>query len=381
MRLTSSAPRRWLLATGVAVVMLAAAGLAGFRMAVSLLERKVVEALGPTSEMAALRVGWSGVEIDGLRIPAPSGWPSPDALRAERVRIVPTLRSLVSGDSYRIRRVTVTRPYLSALREHGEMSLALPGLRGDAGTPAGGTFAIFGEIALEDGVIEIFDATVSTPPLRMRLEQIAARLQDVTVPGLRGRSSFALDGIVKSGAQAGSAHVDGWVEIGTRDSSITTRLRSVDLVPLAPYLIKPGEAPIRAGRLDLDLRSEVRDGQLHAPGSLTLTGLELEPADGLLSTFMGLSRRATIASLEEKGKRITVDFTLEGAVANPEFSLNEALSTQLTYSLAKALGLSFSGLVEGVGTIGLEGGDAAGEAVKGVGSWIRDLFDGEPEKK
>ncbi len=379
--MNSKTRRRGYLAAALAVVVSAAAGFAAFRMAVSQLERKVAEVLGPSSEMSALRVGWSGVVIEGLHIAAPSGWPSPDALRAERVLIVPTLRSLVSGDFYRIRLVTVTRPYLSALRKDGEISLALPGLRGEASAPGGGTLAVFYEITLEDGVIEIFDATVATPPLRIRLEQIEARLEDVIVPGLSGRSAFTLDGVVKGAPPDGIAHVDGWVEIGTQDSSITTRLRSVDLVPLAPYLIKPDEPPMRAGRADLDLHSEVRDGRLRAPGSLTITGLELEPPEGVFGTFMGLSRRAAIASLEEKGERITVDFAIEGAVTNPEFSLNEALSTQLTYSLAKALGLSIGGLVEGVGMIGLEGGEAAGDAATGIGGWIWDLFDSEPEKK
>jgi hypothetical protein len=105
-------------------------------------------------------------------------------------------------------------------------------------------------------VIEIFDATVATPPLKIRLEQIEASVRDVTVPGLRGRSDFELDGVVKGGKEDGRAHLEGWAEIGTRDSSIATQLRSVDLVPFQRYLIRRGEAGIQSGRFDLDLQSD-----------------------------------------------------------------------------------------------------------------------------
>ena len=44
----------------------------------------------------------------------------------------------------------------------------------------------------------------------------------------------------------GRAHVAGWIDIATRDSSIATRLRSVELVPLQPYLIRKGETGIGA---------------------------------------------------------------------------------------------------------------------------------------
>jgi hypothetical protein len=101
--------RRWLIGAGLALAALAAAAIVAFGAAVALLKGRVAQALGPTSEVAALRVGWSGVVIEGLRIPGPPGWPAKDALRAERVTVTPTLRSLISGETYRIASVTITR--------------------------------------------------------------------------------------------------------------------------------------------------------------------------------------------------------------------------------------------------------------------------------
>jgi hypothetical protein len=374
--------KRWWIAAALALILVPIGAFVAFRMAVSALKARVEAAVAPETEMASLQVSWSGLVIEGLRVPAPKGWPSKDAFRAERVRVVPTLRSLLSGDAYEIRSITVTAPYLSALRGPEGTLRILPGVRAgsaDAHAP-GPPPASIGEITFDDGVLEIYDATVAKPPLRIRLEQIEASIEDVTVPSSTGKSDFELDGVVKGGARDGTAHIAGWIEFATADSSISTRLRDVDLAPLAPYLVHGGEEGVRAGRFDLDLDSEVRSRHLRAPGRLTITGLELEPANDVLGTFMGLQRRALLSSLEEKGKKITVEFTLEGDVANPEFSLNSALSQQVALGIAKSLGLSLEGLVEGVGTIGLEGGEAAGGAVKGIGGLIWDLFGGDSEE-
>jgi len=374
---------RWLIGAGAAFAALVAAGLLAFGAAVSALKGKVAVALGPTSEIGALRVGWSGLSVEGLRIPAPGDWPAKDALRAERVEIVPNLRSLVFGGAVRVYSITAIAPYLSVRRGRDGKLVALPGLfrktDSDTATPSKALDVSIGEIALEDGVLELFDASVSTPALAIRLEQIEASLRDLSVPALRGRSSFELDAVVKGVARDGRARIAGWAELGTRESSITMELRGVDLAPFQPYLLRAGEAGIRSGRFDLDLQSEVRDARLNAPGRITLVGLELAPADGPFDTFLGVSRSAVLTAMKENGDKLTLDFTLAGDIDDPEFSLNEALGTQIAYSLAETLGVSLGGLVKGVGTLGLKGGEALGEAAKGAGGALLDLL--EQEKK
>jgi hypothetical protein len=81
------------------VVLLGLLGGAFFalRAGVRLVERQVTAALGPGSEVGSLRADWNDVEIMDLRIAAPDGWPAAESLRAERVQIVPSWRSLVSA--------------------------------------------------------------------------------------------------------------------------------------------------------------------------------------------------------------------------------------------------------------------------------------------
>lgn len=177
--MTSPRMRRRVVAAVVLLVVLVGGGLVGFRMVLGVLKGKVVEALGPGSEIRTIRVGWSVVEVVGLRIKGPQGWPAADTVRAERVVIVPSLRSLLS-DQLRIGSITIVKPYLSMLRTREEKLRVVPSLlegapaKGKAAAGSSARRVAISRIGLEDGVVELFDATVAQPPLKIRLEQLQA---------------------------------------------------------------------------------------------------------------------------------------------------------------------------------------------------------------
>jgi hypothetical protein len=378
---------RWGLIALAVLVVLIAGGILGFRVAVGVLKGKVVEALGPDSEITGIRVGWASVDVEGLRITAPQGWPAADTLRAERIAIVPSLRSVFSRQ-FRVHSITVVRPYLSALRTTDGQLQMLPslfvGATGKA-TPAGSPAlaaapwtVTIDRITLSDGVLELFDATVTQPPLRIRLEQVQATARDVVVPALTGKTGVDLAGVLKGVRRDGTVAITGWADIASKDSSLHTTLRSADLVGLQPYLIKAHETGVRKGILDLDLQSDVRKNRLTAPGQLTISDLELTPARDAFGTFMGVPRDAVVASLKNKDNKITVNFVLEGDINNPQFSLNETLTTRVAASMAETLGVSLGGVAKGVGGLGLKGVEAAGEAAKGV---VQQLFGGTERKR
>jgi hypothetical protein len=288
--MASGRVRKWGLIALVVFLVLIVGGIVSFWVGIGILKGKAVEALGPDSEIAEIRVGWSSVEVEGLWIKGQKGWPTADALRAERVAVVPSLRSVFSGQ-YRVSSITMVKPYLSALRTKDGKLLVVPSLlagaagegqAGGASTPAVAPSTVtIGRITLQDGVVELFDATVARPPLKIRLEQIQATVRDVVVPALKGRSRFDLTGVVKGVQRDGRATVAGWAEIATKDSSVKTQLRSVDLVALQPYLIKADETGVQKGTLDLDLESDVSKNRLKAPGQVTISDLELAPGKGV----------------------------------------------------------------------------------------------------
>ncbi|MBI3002195.1 MAG: DUF748 domain-containing protein, partial [candidate division NC10 bacterium] len=231
--------RRWGPIALAALLLVGVGALVGLRFAAGLLKGKVVEGLGPGSEVRDVGVGFSGVALEGVRIKGRAGWPAADTLRADRVAVTPSLLGLLSGD-IRVRSITVGRPYLSVWRSRDGSLRFLPSLleAGAAGPPSAGPPAPpvrISRIRLREGAVELFDATVATPPLRVRLEQIDATVRDVSAPTLAGRTRFELTGILKGVQRDGRVRVGGWLESGGRDASVGVQLRSVDLVALQPY--------------------------------------------------------------------------------------------------------------------------------------------------
>jgi uncharacterized protein involved in outer membrane biogenesis len=380
--------KRWGLIAVVVLVVLITGGIVGFRVAVGVLKGKVVEALGPESEIRDIRVGWSSVDVEGLRIKGSRAWPAADTLRAERVVIVPSLRSVLSRQ-IGVQSITIVRPYLSALRtKDGQLHVVPSLLAGTAGkgepaassAPDASRTVSVGRITLRDGMLEFFDATVAQPPLKIRLEQVEATVRDLVVAALTGKTQLDLAAVLKGIQRDGTVTFAGWAEFATRDSSLKTRLRSVDLVALQPYFVKAPDTGVRKGTLDLDLQSDVSKGRLKAPGKLTISSLELAPAKGAFGTFMGMPREAVVASLKNRDNKIAVNFVLEGDVNNPQFSLNETLSTRLASSMAESLGVSLGGVATGAGTLGQSGVEAAGKAAKGAGSAVQRLFGGQKKR-
>lgn len=362
--MTASTLKRKLPIVIAVLVGIGVAGAIGLHFAAEALKSRVERALGPESEVGAITVGFSAIEVSGVRIRGPRGWPATDTLRAQRIVIVPDLRDLLSA-RVRVRRITVEGAYVSVLRARDGRLRVVPSLldakketkAGSAGVPV-----TIGTIELKDGVLELYDATVRQPPHRVRLEQLQTTIGNLQVPDLAGRTQLQMNGVVKGARRDGTLAIRGWMELSSRNSEIGTQLRGVDLIAFEPYLVKASETAVRRGTLDLDLKSAVRERTLRAPGTLTLAGLELA-SKGALNTFMGVPRDAMIGALKDRDGRIAIRFTLEGNLDDPKFSLNESFARHMASSLGETLGVSVEGLARGVGS-----------AARGVGDTVMKLF-------
>lgn len=294
--------------------------------------------------------------------------------------IVPSLKSLFS-DNVKIASIEIDKPYMSVYRTPGKLALVPtllhPGAAREkerAGEPSRRTVTI-DKIALHDGVMEVFDATVGRQPVKTRLERIEAAAHDIVAPALKDKAAFELEAVVKGKQRDGKAKISGWLAQTGRDSSSHFILEGVDLVVLQPYLAKKGDVRVERGSLDLNLKSEVRDNRLDGKGKLVIRDLQLaQSGSGFMGTFMGVPRSAVVNSLKDHNGAIDVDFTLKGDVTHPNFSLNEALSTRIAAGLAGQLGFSLKGLGEGVGSLGQKGVEGVGKAAGGIGDTVRGLF-------
>lgn len=331
---------------------LAVAAFAGLRLAAGRIEAVLQDALGPRASVGRVTLGWYGLELRDLRIRAtPGGWPAEDELRAGRVRISPSLASLWSAH-WKIRRIEIDDGYLSLLRtRHGALRLLPALLERPRAAGAGEALAVeLGQVELNSAAVDFFDAGVRQNPHRLRLDELDARLGPIVWPALDSATGIELGARLKGPHRDGTLSISGTLTAATREAALTAAVRGVDLVALQPYLLKVNEGGVRRGALDLSLEADVKAQHLHAPGRLTLSGLELDSGGGLLSTFAGVPRQAVLAAMQRDG-RLELGFTLEGRLDDPAFSLSDSLAARVAVGLAEAVGVSLGGLVEGVGSV------------------------------
>ena len=344
------APRRRLVLAALAAALLLAALAAGWWAAAARIERGVRDALGPRGSVGAVALGWRGVELHELRVTAAKGWPAADELRAARVIVRPGLWAALTG-RLALGRVIVEDGYVSLLRLRSGKLRVLPALleRPTGGDDGPGQAFEIGVIELKRGEVAFFDASVRRPPLAVRLTDFDAEVGPLVLPALDVPVALQVRATVKGaaadGRSDGTLALDGEVTPATRDADLKLALRRVDLRALQPYLMSVADGGVKRGRMDLDLAPVVQRQQLQAPGRLTLTGLEL--GSGGLA---GVPRQAVLAFMSQND-RIELDFTLEGRLDDPAFSLNENLATRVASGLAARLGVSVGGVVEGVGSV------------------------------
>lgn len=348
------APRRLVrgLVIGLAIALATLAVI--WQLAAHRLQQHLVAALGPRSEVGSIGLTWGGVEILGLRIAAApgSGWPSADELRAPRVVVAPDLWSALRG-RIGVHSVRIEDGYISLLRgRDGQLQVlpALLGRREKAGAERrGGSLPAvrIGDVQLRGTEIAFYDASVSRPPLALRLVDMQARIGPLALPALDTATQIDITAGVRGAraGQEGRLELRGSATGANRDAALKLSLRRVDLLALQPYVNQVAEGGVKRGALDLDLALTVKHQQLHAPGHMTLSQLEL--GDG---NFAGLPRKAMLAFMS-RHDRIELDFTLEGRLDDPAFSLNENFATRVASALGNVVGLSVEGVVEGVGSV------------------------------
>jgi hypothetical protein len=345
---------RWVVALALLVV--AVLVLVALRFALRGLPAQVARALGPRASVEAIELGWTGVQVRGLVLKgAPGRWPAAHELRAARVTIRPALASLWR-EGWTIGALTVEDATLVLLRTREGRIVATPSLLERAGSEKKKESAPLhiDRLVLRDVALELHDASVvprGAAPHRLRLMDAQGDLGPLALPALDEAMTIDLKAAFDGPRRDGRVTLAGRLTPATRDADLKLDAKGLDLVALQPYLLKSGEARVSAGTLDLALHTRAQQQRLHAPGRLTLRGLELQSGGGgPLGTFAGVPRQAVLAAMSRDGA-IELDFTLEGRVDDPKFSLNEVFAARFAFGLAEKLGVTLGGVVEGVGSV------------------------------
>ncbi len=348
-RLASSHHRRFWWVMVICVLILGLLVLVGPAWLKLELRQHLLAAAEPGSSLGEVSLSLTGITLNDVRLQAPHGWPQAEILVAPVIFLAPVWTSLWSKHP-RLRTVQLRGARLSLRRTAERRLELLPGLT--AGTSARAVEQLrIDTLTLTDSSLDIYDAAVAAPPKRLRLSEAQVQLQNLQLPVADVRSSIAITARLP-GSPAGYVQVSGWSNFGSRQSSLQTTLRAVDLRVIEPYLLKAESTGFAGGTLDLQLNSQVQDGQMVAPGHISLSNLKLA-SEGIAESLLKLPRAAVVAALTDKNQRIELDFTLHGQPGQKaELRLNEPVLKQLALVAAEGLGLSLQGIALGLGEIG-----------------------------
>ncbi|WP_176463929.1 DUF748 domain-containing protein [Bordetella genomosp. 11] len=352
------------------LVLLAVIVVGGLHIASRVVVSRIQDMMGDKGHAAHIDVGWTRIVLQDVEIGAPPDWPSRQTLRAARVTLEPDWRSLLS-DRLDIRRVEITDYYLSVLRSADGSLQVLPTLRQRARERAQARGedtdeqgrskreTSVGKIVLDKGRLDFFDGRIAKTPYRVPFENVHAEIGPLHAPANDAHTQIQLRGQMVGKQRRGTVTVDGWLALPSHDADIRTTTTGADVGLLSPYLQRHAPSILAAGQMDLDMTTHIRDQQLSAQGKAKLRDVEFSNSGGLGD----LPRKAVMAALENRKGEVNFDFTLQGSLKDPKFSLTDDLSTRIVGGFAKALGVSVEGVAEGVGS-----------AVKGLGGALGELL-------
>ena len=352
---------------GAVVVVLLLAATGGWFFVMHEMKARVIEALGPLGSVEDIEVGYARITLSRVRLRGPQGWPTDDALRAERVTLNIDMRSMLTNQVH-LNHVTADGFYLSVARfPDGRVEL-LPNLR-QSTREAQATSAeaakharedrLIDHVTLERGAMEFFDESVQKPPYRILISNARANVDNLHFPALTEPTKLDMTGSIKGPSHTGAVAFNGWIKIASKDSQTHTTLRNVDIATLDPYLLQKAGAhtTVTGGTIDLTLDATVRDYRMHAPGTVVLNRLQLSENGNPLDTFLSIPTRVAIAALKNHDQ-IKLDFELDGDLRDPKFSLNESLMKKLAAGFAKTVGVNTEGIAKNAGGVAKSIGDA-----------------------
>lgn len=339
-------------------------------------KHRILQALGPRTSVGSISLSYPVVMLHDVHIAASDAagaWPANEEFDAKQVAVSITAASLwafrrgaplvisdvaVSDGTLVILRTPDHLTMLPALRETARARAAAMRTSAPAATPEKTMALVVQRARFEHMAVDLHDATLPGGKTQhLHFEQVHGSVADLALPGLELPVAIDLQGTLEGVERDGQVSLKGSLSPAAHDANLAIRLVGVDMIALQSYVLRFGERTVRHGRLDLSMDASVVDRQVHAPGRLTITGLEFGDSEG--GTFAGVERRAVLAALARDG-RIALRFTLDGRTDDPKFSLDEHLAVRIAAGLGEAVGVSVKGVVEGVGSMlkGLLGGKA-----------------------
>lgn len=229
-------------------------------------------------------------------------------------------------------------------------------------------------LKITQGEALILDGKVATPPHPTRLTDISLSMDQAAIPLQDTWTAYECSLNIPGKESTGALRISGKTKLKSLDTVSKVALQGLDITTVKPYIQKAGDVGVTRGTINLDVDLHIDKRNLNSPAKAVLRNLQFAPSKGASETFMTIPRSAVISFLEANNNQIALDFTVEGSIDDPKFSLRETMATRFAVQLADKLGLGAVKAGEkliGVPGKGLQG---LGDALKDTSKSLRKLF-------
>jgi hypothetical protein len=336
----------------------------GYAHLTGLLQDQLRKIAGNDLSIGKVIAHWDRIELEKVVLLRHGNRPFGKRLSVERIELNPRLKSLMSG-RLELGAIQIVNPYL-LLEIAPDGSVVKPDLKTQK---AGGGKddvkplpVVIDGIVINGGRMEILDwcagrkrgVGLSNPKERyhrLRFSEIAFELGRLQFPTLDEPTPLRLSLKDEGG---GLLTMNGMVSTRGGDCNLKLDLKGLKIIHYRPYFMKEGDLGIASGEASVASNISVTRRQLTAPGTVTLKGLAFDNS-GSKGILMGLPARALINFMADNNGELKVNFSLNGSLDNPRFTVRDSFAHEMASAISRKLGITTpagvgEGIIGGFGT-------------------------------
>jgi hypothetical protein len=211
---------------------------------------------------------------------------------------------------------------------------------------------VIGTFRVADGRMDFADLTLK-PNFAVEIQNLNGNVRGLSSQE-NAKADLVLEGRIN---QSSPVKIFGRMNPASfgEHTDIAMEFRGVNLTTLSPYSGKFAGYRIEKGKLDMDLRYQLRDRALTADNRVVLDHLVLgERVESPTATSLPVD--LAVALLKDSNGQIDIDLPVSGNLDDPEFSLRNLYANAAAQMLAKLVGSPFSLL----GSLVQDGGEELG---------------------
>ena len=319
--------------------------------------------LGKNFSVQEVRLKWNKVEALNVSYRNPEG---KTVFHTDSLILSSDFMGLLKKD-YNVSSATLINPYLMLEKDkEGAFKNPFPSQKDKNGNKPSSEFRIQ-KVEIINGSLDYVDDEVSGGPVITELRNIDIESENIIFPLRDNFTDYRFTAKVSGKLSAGIIKSEGKIALKTFDMDSRVKADNLDVTHFKPYFEKKSTVNIKRGFLDLDMDVKIISGKINAPGRSVLKDLRFESKVGVKGKFLKLPVHTIMAFLKNNRDQIAFDFTLEGDLDDPKFSLSEGVVDKLTIGIAEKLGLPVESISESIVHLGAEGVGQIGKDVKGAG--------------